>query len=260
MSTATVPPVTAVPASQTPAVTPAQGTPVVPPVAGQQPAAPAPAKPAVSVTPAPQAGGDGKVPLAALMEERDKRQGLQSELESLRTQMAQLQQQVGGFRTQQPAAQPQQDVKAHLDKLWETDPRQAVQAEIMMAAQWMDNVNAKVDQEAAQLAVKYPDFNDYRNTAMGYVRSLPLEQRGQPGVVEMAYLVSRGQNVDKIIEAQRVALQQQFIQNPGMFQVPAGSGAPAIGGGQKPALNEDQLKAASAMGISPEEYAKYQKQ
>jgi hypothetical protein len=189
------------------------------------------------------------------MEERDKRQGLQSELESLRGQLSALKQQVTGV--QAPVAQPQNDMKAHLDKLWETDPRQAVQAEIMMAAQWMDNVNAQVEHEAASLAGKYNDFNDYRNIAMGYVRSLPLEQRGRPGVVEMAYLVARGQNVDKIIENQRAQLAQQFQQNPAMFQVPPGAGAPQVMVGAKPALNDDQMKAAAAMGMSPEEYGKY---
>ena len=75
-------------------------------------------------------------------------------------------------------------MKAELEKLWQTDPRQAVQTEIMLAAQWQDNINAQVDGEAEQLAGKYADFNDYRNTAMRYVRALPLDQRARQGIVE----------------------------------------------------------------------------
>lgn len=249
----------ATPSLQTPAAAATPATLANPPASAQPAAAPAPAKPAASGSPAPQAGGDGKVPLAALMEERDRRQSLQAELETLRGELSQIKQSVGGFQ-QQPQVAQQNNVKEHLDKLWETDPRQAVQAEIMLAAQWMDNVAAQVEHEASSLASKYADFNDFRNTAMGYVRSLPLEQRSRPGVVEMAYLVARGQNVDRIIEAQRQQLAQQFQQNPSMFQVPPGAGAPAVGGQQKQALSDDQMRAASAMGIAPEEYLKFVRQ
>lgn len=206
----------------------------------------------------PPSSGGNSVPLASLLEERDKRQSMQAELAALKAEIASMK---GAARIQQPQQMTPQrppafDVKAHLDKLWETDPRRAVQEEIVLAAQWMDQTNAQVEQEAAELSSKYNDFNDFRNQAMGYVRSLPLEQRARPGVVETAYLLVRGQNVDVLLERQRAALSQQFVQNPSMFQVPPGmSGVPVTS--KAKSLSDDQARAASAMGISPEEYLKY---
>jgi hypothetical protein len=228
--------------------------PVIPPAAAPAAAAPAPAKPAVPGTPAPVIPA-GAVPLAALQEERDRRQSLQAELESLKAQVSKLQQPV-----QQQYQQPQQqqiDTRAELDKMWETDPRKAVQWEIMLAAQWQDNVNTQVDAEADNLASKHKDFNNFRGEAMRYVRSLPIEQRARPGIVEMAYMLARGQGVDQIIEQQRLQLQQQFQQNPAMFQMPTGAGGTPPPSNQ-PApgvLTDEQVKVAAAMGLTPEKYA-----
>ena len=180
-----------------------------------KPTTPAPVAPQAAAAPAP-----GQVPLSALMEERDRIQALQTELEQLRA-LQQRQQPAPGFQ-QQPVQAP--NVKEEMDKLWQNDPRAAVERTVMLAAQWQDNINAQVDGEAAGLAGKYKDFNDYRDTAMRYVRALPLDQRARPGIVEMAYLVTRGQNVDQIIEAQRQAMQAQFINNPAAFQTPVGAG------------------------------------
>lgn len=245
----------AIPAASTPAA--AQPAAAQAPKPTGQPAAAAsaaPAKPATPATPAPQAGGAAQqVPLATLMEERDRRQALQAELDQLRSTVRQ-QQPAPGFQQQQP----QVDMQAQMDKLWQEDPRKAVQTEIKMAAQWMDNVNAQVDGEAAQLAAKYTDFNNYRDTAMRYVRALPLDQRARPGIVEMAYLVTRGQNVDQIIEQQRQQMTTQFLQNPAAFQMPAGTGtgAPVVGA---PQATEAQIRAAGAMRIPIDQYLKWVK-
>lgn len=248
----------------TPGVTPTPGapTPAPAPVAPKPAApaptpapAPAPGKPAVPApgTPTP-APAPGQVPLSALMEERDRRQALQTELEQLRA-LQQRQQPAPGFQ-QQPVQAP--NIKEEMDKLWQNDPRAAVERTVMLAAQWQDNINAQVDGEAAGLAGKYKDFNDYRDTAMRYVRALPLDQRARPGIVEMAYLVTRGQNVDQIIEAQRQAMQAQFINNPAAFQTPVGAGGlpPAPGGVQ---ATEAQIRAAGAMHVPIEDYMKWVK-
>jgi hypothetical protein len=109
--------------------------------------------------------------------------------------------------------------------------------------------------ESESLASKYQDFNNFRGEAMRYVRSLPLEQRARPGIVEMAYMLARGQGVDRIIEQQRQQLQQQFQQNPAMFQMPAGAGGSPIPQQQQSVLSDEQVRVAEAMGLSPEAYA-----
>ena len=241
---------TVIPAAVVPAA-------VVPAQVAPKPTAPAAVAPAAApkATPAPIVPAPGQVPLSSLMEEREKRQALQTELESLRTTVNQMRQ--PQVQTPQPQA-IQPNIKEDMDKLWQTDPRAAVEKTVYLAAQWQDNVNAQVDTEAEGLAGKYADFNDYRNTAMRYVRALPLDQRARPGIVEMAYLVTRGQNVDKIIEAQRQSLQQQFMTNPAMFQTPVGAGgAPVQTGG--PTASEAEIRAAGAMKIDINEYLKWKK-
>jgi hypothetical protein len=198
--------------------------------------------------------------LAALQEEREKRQALQSELEQLRRAVQQP-------APQQPQYQPQQqmqpavdDWKEQIEKLWETDPRRAVQAEIMRAVTWYDTVSARVDHEAESLTNKYADFNNYRTAAMNYVRSLPHEQRATPGIVEMAYMLVRGQNVDNILKTREEELLARFQsgQMAGQLNVPGSYGSPQVHQGAVQ-LQEEQRMAAAAMGISDADYVKYMK-
>ena len=246
----------AAPAASAPAAAPAAPKPAASP-APASPAQPSPAaapKPGVPATPAP-----GTVPISALMEEREKRQALQTELENLKTTVTQIQQRQQAPSIPAAPLQSQEDLRVKMDKLWQEDPRKAVQMEISMATQWSDNVNAQVDSEASTLAGKYKDFNDYRDTAMRYVRALPLDQRARPGIVEMAYLVTRGQNVDHIIETQRAALQAQFLANPAAFQMPAGASAGSQAPAGGPQATEAQIRAAGAMKIPIEQYMKWVK-
>ena len=243
-------------ASPAPAATPALK--VATPAAAPAAAAPAtatgiPGKPAGSGTPAPAAPAGGMVPLAALQEERERRQSLQADLEALKARVNTMQ--APQQQYQQQPQQPQFDQRVELNRLWETDPRRAVQTEIMLAAQWQDGINAQVDGESEALAAKYKDFNNFRGEAMRYVRSLPLEQRARPGIVEMAYMLARGQGVDQLIEQQRQQLQQQFQQNPAMFQMPAGSGATPPPSLQAGGLTEEQLGVAAKMRLTPEQYS-----
>ena len=238
--------------------TPQAGQPVTPaaapaaqptPGAGQIPGA----------TPAP--GGTGQVPIAALHEERTKRQGLEREVEQLREAVQQR-----AFESQQQYQQPQQQPQnqqpnqsaQQMEQMWEDNPRQAVQAEIYQAMQWRDAIDSGISQQAANLQNKYSDFNDHRQNAETYVRALPLEQRANPRVMETAYFIVRGQNVDKVLEKQKADLYNQF-QNGGaainqVITPSAGaySSPPAIPG---IVLTQEQITAASAMGMSPEDYA-----
>jgi hypothetical protein len=188
-----------------------------------------------------------------LHEERSKRQALEQEMSLLRQQQA-------AVSPQAPIQQPQQEqaaaLRKEIDELWDSDPKKAVQAEIMVALDWRDRVDASMDVEADSLASKYSDFGQYRSAAQGYIRGLPLEQRSKPGIMELAYFVVRGQNVDTLMESQRNDLIQQYQNGElaaSLTQAPAGTVTPAPVAGT--VLTEDQSKAAAMMGLSPEDYA-----
>lgn len=225
---------------------------VAPPVpALKEPGTPAPQQ----VTPAPAAvkPPDGMVPLPALQEERSKRQELEAEVSRLR-------QQVGQAVQQQPQQQgiAQVDPKVELEKLWDTDPRKAVQVEIMYAMDWRDRVDGALNAQADNLAMKYPDFNNYRSSALGYVRTLPAHQRGAAGILEAAYYMVRGQNVDQLLQSREAELLERYRRGELTAQQvsqPAGAfSAPLVNPGAI-TLNADQLAVAAAMGMSPESYA-----
>jgi tellurite resistance protein len=211
--------------------------------------------------PTPGAPTGGNVPLSALQEEREKRQALQQELENVKQYVQQIAGQPNAGTTypqgaQAPVQAPADNQRAQIDKLWETDPRQAVRAEIDSSLSYYDTVNAHIEAQANQLASKYPDFNNYRTTAMNYIRTLPYEQRGQQGVVELAYMVARGQNVDTILQTREQELMEKFKtgQLAGALNQPAGAGAaPATPMGQVTVTPEQQA-AAEAMGISVDDY------
>ena len=245
--------------------TPPGGTPATPTPEANKPGEPTPGAPTPG-TPTPAAGtpapgasptpgakpepAAGQVPISALHEERTKRQALEAEIATLKTQSP-------AAAPVQPQAQPQQDaLRKEIDQLWDSDPKKAVQAEIMVAMNWRDQVDSNMDVEADALATKYTDFSQYRLAAQGYVRSLPLDQRSKPGIMVLAYMVVRGQNVDTIMEQQKNDLIQKYQSGElaaSLAAAPAGTVTPAPTTGIQ--LNEDQLRAANMMGISPEDYA-----
>ena len=232
------------PAPAAPPATPAQPTP-----GGQTPGAPAtppvPAAPG-AVKPEPQV-----VPIGALLDERGKRQALEAELNLLRQQAP-----TSPYH-QQPAqqfVQPQQDVKAQMDRLWETDPRQAVESQIMLSIDWYDRVNNSLDMQADMLASKYPDFNTHRTAATRYVRSMPANQRGLQGVLESAYFYVKGQNVDSIMQAYEAELLRKYQAGEFVSQLPGAGQTPTPQPGAV-TMTEEQSAVARAMGMSDEEYA-----
>lgn len=219
-------------------------------------ATPAPAStPAIqSGTPAP--GAQGMVPLAALHEERTKRQQLQDEVNSLKAKMEQLNTTpVQPQQTQQPSQQTYPYTREQINALWDTDPRQAVNAELLSAFTWYDQVNSGLDIAADQLSTKYSDFGTFRSAAINYVRSMPLNQR-DPRRLEEAYFLVKGQQFDAIMRQREADLANKF-NAPANFQVPT-SGAFGPGGGTLAGsitLTPEQLNAATAMGLTPEAYA-----
>jgi hypothetical protein len=223
-----VPPTQAKPVSATPAAVSA----VVP----QKP---------VEVKPEP-----GMVPLPALQEERTKRQQLESEV-------AELRRMVTGNQYQQQQQQPQVDPRKELDQLWEQDPRKAVQVEIMYAMDWRDRIDSSLDIQADQLAQRFPDFNNYRSTTLGYVRNLPLNQRGTQGILEAAYFMVRGQNADTMLQQREADLLERYRRGEiGAAALGTPSGAfssPTLNPGIQ--LTPEQHSVADAMGMTDAQYA-----
>jgi hypothetical protein len=248
----------------TPQGTGVTGTPS--PVGGQQTGL---TQPAGGKQPDSQPTGDTggqqqTVPLRALQEEREKRQALQTRVEQL-TQYVQQIAHNPGATTYGNA--PQSPSQAHsgtnagsqvdIDKLWESDPRKAVQATIQQSLSTYDSINASLESQASYLSNKYPDFNEYRQTAMNYLRTLPYDQRAQDGIVELAYMVARGQNVDNLIKTREQQLMEKFQRGElagSMTGTPAGAAGMTMVPGDQPQLTADQKVAAEAMGISEADY------
>ena len=258
-----------------PAVKPQEPAPVKPPVPAAQvtpppaaipPVTPSPAAKPAGVTPAPAQEGT-MVPITALHEEREKRQQMQSQLDAMKKVMSNnvLFDMNGNpvMQQQQPQQPQQQAYQQEMDKLWESDPRKAVQAEIYAAMSWRDRVDASVEGQAAEVASKYPDFNTVRPDVMNYIRTLPIEQRDKPGMIEAAYYFIRGQKVDNIIAQKQREMESEYMRK---FQagelasmLPPGSvGTPPAPQGQV-ILTEDQKKAAAAFRIPEAEYVKWMK-
>ncbi len=241
---------------------PADQNPNPPAGTGNQPAPSAPGTQNAGVTPPTgDKGGAPQVPLAALQEEREKRQALQDEVEQLKRLVTGNSQQAPNYGVPQRQA-VQQNIDPYgtnwhqeIEKLWETDPRRAVQAEIMKAFSWYDGIQANIDSEAENLSQKYSDFNNYRAQALNYVRSLPQDQRGTPGIVELAYMLVRGQNVDNILKSKEEELMQKFQsgQTAGSYNIPGSYSTPTTPQGTVQ-LTPEQKAAANAMGISEADY------
>lgn len=203
----------------------------------------------------PNQGGtkEQNVPLKALQEEREKRQGLQAEVEFLKTQMLNITQQP----VQQQVQAQQHQANGQLDQLWQTDPRKAMQAELAMAINWYDRVNAEVDLQEADAESKFKDFGEYRKDIRNFIKTLPPEQRGTKGVVEMAYFMAKGRNADVITKSREEAI---------LAKIRAGESVQGFTGSlsQNPTpedntLTPQEVNAARAMGIKPEDYIKNKK-
>jgi len=240
------------------------------PIADVKPAAPVTAAspaPSATVQPTPVAkpGEPSKpvdvkpqeslVPLPALQEERSKRQASDLRTSQLEAELAELRRMVSQpSPMQQP--QPQVNPREELEKLWENDPKKAVQVEIMYAMDWRDRIDANLEIQADQLTRKYPDFNNYRSVALGQVRSLPLNQRGSQGILEAAYWMVRGQNTDSIVQQRENELLERYrrgeITASGLATPPGSFSSPAPTQGIQ--LTEEQHRVAEAMGLTAEQY------
>ena len=238
---------------------------MVEPIDGGKPIDPN-AVPGQTQAPAPGAenAGDQKtVPLAALHEEREKRQALQAEMEQLRDMVMSNanapqnqygQQQQYGQPPQQQFAPPPQD---QLAALWEQDPRKAVQAEVAMAFDWRDRVEANLDYEIEMAKKQNPDFVKYEPEIRNYIRRVPVTQRGNRGLANMAYFVVKGQRGDADWKIRESELREKLKRGESVQGVSGTLGTPAPASG--PQYTEDESKVAAAMGMSVEDYVKNRK-
>ena len=223
-------------------------------------------------TPTPEAGsGDTgaqpgneqkTVPLAALHEEREKARSMRVELDALKANLAnsfqnqqQNQHQYNPMQQQQQQQVQPNNQHQQLEQMWEQDPKRAVQTEIQMALQWYDKSNTQLDSQEDSLAGQHPDFNNYRSEVRKYLRTLSPNQRSQPGVVELAYYVVKGQKVDGLVEQSNQALIDKIKAGEQVQGFTGTVGSPAVPAKQVP-LTHDQKNAAMAMGMTPDEYMK----
>lgn len=221
-----------------------------------QPAAPG-VKPPEQPAQEPGVKTDPALLLKSLQDERDKRRAAEARVDQMKGMVGDKMQwdangnPIAPVQTQQ---QPQQDIRKQIDEAWETDPKRAVQMEMAMGFQWFDNVNTTLDAQRSQVRTKYPDFNKYEVSAMNYVRTLPLDQRSKDGIVELAYLVQKGQDSGSIYQTAQEEIIKKLQSGEsvqGLSATHSQSNQPA---GKQ--LTADQIKVAEAMGMPASEYMK----
>jgi len=247
------------PVTNTPTPPGSPASPASPSPEGAKPgAAPAPAIPGVGTKPP-----EGYVPIDALHEERNKRQSLDTKLQQLNAlfgdrftvdasgNIVPL-----GGQTPPGLAPAQDDPRARLEKLWEDDPKAAVRAEMAMAFQWYDRVNTAVNMQKNSVRSAHSDFSKYETSVDQYISNLPVEARSKPGVVELAYLVVKGQNADDI-KANAVAEVIERIKRGESIQgLTGGTFTPPSAPSTIQPTN-DEIAVANAMGVKIEDYLKF---
>lgn len=233
------------------------------PSAGASAAAgsPDPNDPGAAGTPSPGANDGKTVPITALHEERDKRQAVQAQLDQMKQMLGdKVSYDASGMPLMQPdvpAPPSQNETVVQLDKMWEDDPRKAVQTEIMMAMEWRDGVDAAVDAQEDVVKKQHPDFDQFRGDVRGYLRKLPPAQRAKQGIVEMAYLVVKGQQVDKIVEERSRDLLRRIQAGESIQGLSSTYSVPATL--TPKGLGEEERRVAAAMNMTDEDYLKWKK-
>lgn len=224
-------------------------------------------------------GGDSRIPLAALQEEREKRQALQAQYDQMKIVLEGMganfdnNNQVVNPPIQHPYGQQNQkssyydqfgaapnQVDQQMQEMWDNDPRRAMQSEIQMAMDWRDKVDSTVESQMTMASAKHKDFNQLRPEITGYLRTIPVNQRANPGVVEAAYFLVKGQRSDDVVaKAQREIYDkiQRGEQIQG-FNTPGATSA-TTNPVNAPTITPQERNAAAALGISEADYLKHRK-
>jgi len=229
-------------------------------------------EPTSQQTPGQQAGqpknDQQQVPLPALQEEREKSKMLREQVSNLTNMITEMQnrvapqqnypQQMGMAPQQQnyyPAQQFQQappNMAQQAEALWADDPMRATAWMVEQGIQNYDGVQRMVDLQKANTMSKYPDYATYATEIDNYVRALPPAQRGQQGIVDMAYFLVKGQKVDTITQQANNELLERIKRGEAVGGVRGTYTAP-VNTDDSP-LTADENKAAMVMGLTPEEY------
>lgn len=225
--------------------------------------------PKVSANPDPQAANAGGspdsqgkgaepqgkvVPIHVMHEERAARQAAEQRLGELEKQMQELRTMRQPTHQPEPERNPSND----LEELWQTDARKATQTEILMAMDWRDRVLSKESNEFDTARNSYADFNKYEGKVRQYISSIPMGQRGKDGLVESAYFMLRGQDVDNIIKSREEELARKYSQMGAAASLPGGASSAGFGVSEDK-LTDEEIRVAAAMGMKPEEYAQHKK-
>lgn len=231
---------------------------------------------------ADQKGDKNQVPVAALQEERNKRQALEAKMKQMESLFADQitydsqgniipkqgnpnQPNVNSYSpaagtVYQPNGQQTWDgVRKQLDELWENDPRKAMQSEMTIAIGWYDQVATAVEDQMDNAAGKYTDFDKYRNNIRNYLRRLPMDQRSKPGIVEAAYFLQKGQSIDSIIENERKTIAERIAAGEDIQNLPSGGSTPLPDRSGQKRYSKDEVAIAQQYGLTPEEYFTGQK-
>lgn len=238
--------------TQKPAANEESGKPATPPAEGGAPAQGTEGKPV----------NEPQVDLRALHEAREQIKDLKIELDAMRATQsmyspAAMGNPYGSYdpttSAMQPQAPPQNNTATQLDELWRTDPRRAVQTELMMAMDWQDKVSTSIDNQLDELAREHPDAGQYRSDISRYIRTLPLNRRNVPGIAKTAYFYVKGQKVDDLINLSKEELIEKLRRGETVQGLTGSSSAPATPpAAAKP--TQDQANAAAALGMSVEDY------
>lgn len=207
-----------------------------------------------------EVNGQKFVPLAALQEARDEVKNVKAQLESLKqiVEKTQIDPHTGMPANHQgpPPAQTPSQQQVELDRLWETDPRKAVETMIAGYLGWYDQVHQAVVIQENQTATKHKDFDNYRGEVRNYLNTLPADQRAKPGVVELAYFVVKGQKVDQLIEQNKQQLLDRLRKGEEVQGFTAGTISTSTAP-QPIKLTDEQISIAQKLGMTPEDYAKH---
>jgi hypothetical protein len=147
------------------------------------------------------------------------------------------------------------NVQQQMEELWQRDPKTAMKVEMDAQVRLRDYLDNKIEDDIDKASQKHKDFGNYERQIRRYVRTLPLESRGTPNLIEGAYFWIKGQNADQLTQQSQQDLLNKIKAGEQVQGINAGAvGSPT--GNQGPQVTDDEKAAAAAMGISIEDYIK----
>jgi len=240
----------------------------------QPSSAPLDVKPVVPPTPegvkpgTPAEPQDKTVPYGALHEERERRKSSDARYEQIKAlygDKIKFDEYGNVLPPEQVPIQPgtnvqsPSDVQKQIEEMWEKDPKQAVRAEIAMAINWFDQTSAQMDLQRDAARTKYPDFNKWESEVNSYLRRLPLNQRVQQGIMDLAYKYVKGDKIDQILQAERAELARKYAAGEMAQGLGSAGTAATVNQPGGVTISDQERAVATAMGMTAEEYVKYRK-